>query len=398
MLRVGLTGGIGAGKSTAARRLEELGAVLVDADAIAREVVAPGTPGLAAVVERFGVGVLTPEGSLDRQALGRVVFGDPAQRRRLNEVVHPLVARRRAELSEAAPPGSIIVEDVPLLVENGMGAEYHLVAVVHAPVAERRRRLVSDRGMAPQDADARIAAQADDRERLSAADAVLDNAGSPQELLAQVDSLWRERLVPFADNLRSGRRVHGPPLALLPHQDRWAGEAARALARVVRAAGGAARGAEHVGSTAVPGLAAKDVLDLQLSVPSLRAADAVASDLAAAGFPRAPGEWWDAPKPPEPDPSRWRKRLHGGADPARPVHLHVRVHGSPGWRWALLFRDWLRADAAARDHYADVKRELAERCADAAQYAEAKEPWFTAVAHERAERWAEGAGWRPPAG
>ena len=393
-----MTGGIGAGKSTASRRLRELGAVLVDADVLAREAVAAGTAGLAAVVAEFGEGVLTPAGELDRPALGRLVFGDEARRRRLNAIVHPLVAARRAEVAAAAAPDSVVVEDVPLLVENGMGAEYHLVVVVHADRAERLRRLVADRGMDPAQAAARLAAQADDAARLAAADVVLDNTGTPTDLLRGVEELWERRLLPFEENLRLRRRVPGPPLALVPSTPRWAAEAARAGARVARAAGGACRGVEHIGSTAVPGLPAKDVLDLQLAVGSLAEADAVAGALAGAGFPRAQGEWWDTPKPPETDPARWRKRYHGGADPGRPLHLHVRVHGSPGWRWALLFRDWLRADDDARAGYAALKEELAARSADTGEYADAKEPWFTEVAHPRAQDWARREGWRPPGG
>ncbi|WP_345713383.1 dephospho-CoA kinase, partial [Kineococcus glutinatus] len=252
MLRVGLVGGNGAGKSTASRRLRELGAVLVDADVVAREVVAAGTPGLAAVAEAFGPGVLTPAGELDRPALGRVVFADPAQRERLNAIVHPLVARRRAELVAAAADDAVVVEDVPLLVENGMAPDFHLVLVVHADAGLRLRRLVADRGMTESDAAARIAAQAGDGQRLAAADAVLDNTGPPAALLAQVDASWHERLVPFEANLRAGRRVHGPPLRLVEHRTSWAAQAVRLAARIARAAGSSCRGVEHIGSAAVP--------------------------------------------------------------------------------------------------------------------------------------------------
>ncbi|WP_380175748.1 dephospho-CoA kinase [Kineococcus sp. DHX-1] len=209
MLRVGLTGGIGAGKSTVSRLLVQLGAVLVDADVVAREVVAPGTQGLAAVVAEFGSGVLALDGSLDRPALGRIVFGDADRREALNAIVHPLVAVRRAELAAAAPEDAVVVEDVPLLVETGAAPTYPLVVVVDADAAERERRLVADRGMDREDARARIAAQADDEERRAAADVLLPNPrradGAPDPLPALVERLWSERLVPFEEGLRAGR-------------------------------------------------------------------------------------------------------------------------------------------------------------------------------------------------
>lgn len=198
MLRLGLTGGIGAGKSTVARELERLGAVVVDADAIAREVVATGTTGLAAVVAEFGEEVLTADGALDRAALGRVVFADPAARARLEEITHPLIAAETARRVVDLPPGSVVVHDVPLIVERGLADRYDLVAVVGADEDVRLERLVRDRGMSREDALARIGAQATDAERRAVADVWLDNSGSPEELLAQVRRLWEERLLPEA--------------------------------------------------------------------------------------------------------------------------------------------------------------------------------------------------------
>ncbi|PYG02131.1 dephospho-CoA kinase [Georgenia satyanarayanai] len=198
MLRLGLTGGIGAGKSTVARELERLGAVVVDADAVAREVVAPGTPGLAAVAAEFGEEVLAPDGALDRAALGRVVFADPAARARLEEVTHPLIAVETARRVADLPPGTVVVHDVPLIVERGLADRYDLVAVVGADEDVRLERLVRDRGMSRQDALARIAAQATDAERREVADVWLDNSGSPEDLLEQVRRLWHERLLPEA--------------------------------------------------------------------------------------------------------------------------------------------------------------------------------------------------------
>lgn len=197
MLRIGLTGGIGAGKSTVAGRLRELGATIVDADLLAREVVAPGTPGLAAVRDAFGPGVLLPSGELDRPALGRIVFADPEQLARLNAVVHPLVAERTRQLVAAAPPGAVLVHDVPLLVENGLAGDYRLVIVVHAPATERIRRLVELRGMSPGDARARVRAQAGDDARRAVADVWIDNSGPVERTLTQVDSCWRERIEPL---------------------------------------------------------------------------------------------------------------------------------------------------------------------------------------------------------
>ncbi len=181
VLRTGLTGGTGSGKSTVARRLGERGAVVVDADVLAREVVAPGSEGLAAVVEEFGPDVLAPDGALDRAALAAVVFGDDARRRALEAITHPLIARRTGELVAAAPDDAVLVHDVPLLVEKRMGAGYHLVVVVDAPVEDRVRRLVG-RGMPEDDARRRIASQADDEQRRAAADVWLENAGTPQQL------------------------------------------------------------------------------------------------------------------------------------------------------------------------------------------------------------------------
>jgi dephospho-CoA kinase len=195
VLRIGLTGGIGSGKSTVSRLLAGHGAVIVDADVIAREVVEPGTPGLAAVVEAFGPGVLASDGSLDRPALAAVVFGNPDARRRLDGIVHPLVRARAAEVAAVAPPDAVVVHDVPLLVETGQAAGYDLVLVVEADPETRVARLVQ-RGLTAEDARARMAAQATDEQRRAVADVVLDNSGTQQQLAAQVDRFWAERVVP----------------------------------------------------------------------------------------------------------------------------------------------------------------------------------------------------------
>ena len=195
VLRIGLTGGIGSGKSTVSRLLEQRGAVIVDADAIAREVVASGTPGLAAVVEAFGDGVVASDGSLDRPALAAVVFADPEARKRLDAIVHPLVRARATEVAAAAPADAVVVNDVPLLVETGPAGSYDLVLVVEADPATRVARLVQ-RGLTAEDARARMAAQATDEQRRAVADVVLDNSGTLEELEAQVDRFWADRVAP----------------------------------------------------------------------------------------------------------------------------------------------------------------------------------------------------------
>ncbi|MBT0768872.1 dephospho-CoA kinase [Kineosporia sp. J2-2] len=197
MVRTALTGGIGAGKSTVSRRLADLGAIIMDADLIAREVVEPGTSGLAEIVSVFGEKILRDDESLDRPALGRIVFADDEKLARLNAIVHPRVAARMAEIVRAAPAGAVLVYDVPLLAENPDRATYDLVMVVYAPLEERIRRLVDDRGMSREDAEARMHAQATDEQRAAIADVVLDNSGSLAATLAQVDACWRDRIEPL---------------------------------------------------------------------------------------------------------------------------------------------------------------------------------------------------------
>ncbi|GAA2682713.1 dephospho-CoA kinase [Streptomyces aculeolatus] len=192
MLTVGLTGGIGAGKSAVSRLLASYGAVIVDSDRIAREVVEPGTPGLAAVVAEFGDGVLAADGSLDRAKLGGIVFADADRLRVLNAIVHPLVRDRSAALQEAAGPDAVVVNDVPLLAENDLAGLYDVVVVVDAAPATQLDRLVRLRGMAEDEARARMAAQATREQRLAIADIVVDNDGTQAELAERVRKLWEE--------------------------------------------------------------------------------------------------------------------------------------------------------------------------------------------------------------
>ncbi|MEV0437340.1 dephospho-CoA kinase [Streptomyces spectabilis] len=191
MLKVGLTGGIGAGKSEVSRLLVASGAVLIDADRIAREVVAPGTDGLAEVVRAFGADVLAPDGSLDRPKLGAIVFSDAAKLATLNGIVHPRVGARSAELERAAAPDAVVVHDVPLLTENGLAPLYDLVIVVDASPATQLDRLVRLRGMTEDDARARMAAQATREKRLEIADIVIDNDGPLDDLAPRVASVWQ---------------------------------------------------------------------------------------------------------------------------------------------------------------------------------------------------------------
>jgi dephospho-CoA kinase len=400
VLKIGLTGGIASGKSMVAARLRELGAVLVDADALAREVVEPGTPGLASVAAAFGASTLTPDGRLDRARLGALVFGDPERLAVLNGIIHPLVRERAAAIVAAAPAGAVVVQDIPLLVETGQGKKFHLVVVVDAPDDVRIQRMAEHRNMSIDEAHARMSAQASRGDRLAAADVVLENSGTPEELMQAVDTLWEQRLTPFAVNLKEQRiapRTEGPVLA--PADPAWAAQAGRLVARLQTVVPRDVLAVDHIGSTAVPGLDAKDVIDLQLSVRDLDAADRIAALLADAGFPRWPGIIADNPKPAHPDPADWGKRLHGNADPGRPVNLHLRAAGSPGWRYALCFRDWLRADAGARTDYVAEKKRVAglhETDRSTAGYAADKEGWFTDYAAPRMEAWVQRTGWEPP--
>lgn len=191
-LRVGLTGGIGSGKSTVSARLAEHGAVVVDYDLLAREAVEPGTPALAAIAARFGDDVLTADGSLDRPALGSVVFADEAARRDLEGITHPAIRELAAAREAAAPADAVVVHDHPLLVEMGMAGHLDVVVVVDVPPEVQVTRLVEARGMTEADARARLAAQSSRQDRLDAADVVLDNTGSVEDLLEAVDALWAD--------------------------------------------------------------------------------------------------------------------------------------------------------------------------------------------------------------
>jgi dephospho-CoA kinase len=404
MLRIGLTGGIGAGKSAVSATFAKCGAVIVDGDVIAREVVEPGTEGLAALVEAFGADILMPDGSLDRPALAAKAFRDDDARKQLNGIVHPLVGQRRSEIIASVSDDAVVVEDIPLLVESGMAPLFPLVVVVHADVEVRVRRLVDQRGMSEQDARARIAAQADDEQRRAVADVWLDNSGSPGELAQRARNVWDNRILPFAHNL-SARQIARTPARLVPADPNWPDQARRILGRLRTACGHRALRVDHVGSTAVPEFDAKDVIDVQITVESLAVADELAEPLLSAGYPRWEHIAEDVARPDarstvdrydhSDDAALWQKRIHASADPGRPTNVHIRVDGWPGQQFALLFVDWLAANPQERADYLAVKR-AAERGAggDISSYAAAKEPWFLG-AYRRAWEWADSTGWRP---
>ncbi len=384
------------------KTLAALGGVLVDADVIAREVVEPGTTGLKQLVEAFGDDILDADGALNRQALAARAFGDDESRATLNSILHPLIGSRTAELIDDAPEDAVVIQDIPLLVENRMGSLFQLVAVVHAGAEERVARLVGQRNMPEEDARARIAAQANDSDRRAAADVWIDNSGAPGDLDGVVRSLWFDRLVPFEQNIRDAVVVRTQP-AVVAADPEWSAQAQRSIARMAVACGSYALRMDHIGSTAVPQLPARDVVDVQITVASMEAADALAEPLRRIGFPRMEGVVSDEPKPAygvggEADPAMWAKRMHGGADPGRTVAIHIRVDGWPGQRFALVFRDWLRADPAAAAEYVDVKLSAAAAAEREASYDEqmaaydrVKAPWFDG-AYVRAWKWAEESG------
>jgi dephospho-CoA kinase len=271
--------------------------------------------------------------------------------------------------------------------------------VVGAEVETRVRRLVDQRGLDVGDARHRIARQATDVERRAAADVWVDNDGDLADTRDQVRTLWFDRLVPYNANLLAGTRNPPNPLAVVAPDPTWPAQAERLVARIADALGRRAPRIEHIGSTSVPGLAAKDVIDLQVGVATLAHADdpAFVADLTRRGFVRVPGVTDDTAHPAHGGDRRWAKRFHGSMDPGRAAHVHIREIGSPGWVFALQFRDWLRAEPQELERYASLKRALAGGAPSTTAYAEAKEPWF-ADAYPRVVDWASSAGWIDPSG
>lgn len=381
MLRIGLTGGIGAGKSTVSRAFAECGGVIVDGDVISREVVQPGSEGLAALVDEFGHDILLPDGALNRPALAAKAFAEEARRVKLNEIVHPLVARRRAEIVAAVSEDQVIVEDIPLLVESKMAPLFPLVVVVHADADERLARLTGQRGMDEADARARIAAQATEEQRREVADVWLDNSGTEGELVEKARDLWYGRIVPFAHNVATATPA-ADPRALVAADPSWPAQAARIAARLNTACGHRAVRIDHIGSTAVADMDARDIIDMQLTVASLDVAGELTDNLLQAGYPVVGAIIAD---PGYDSNALWPKRFHASADPGRPTHIHIRADGAPNQRFALLFVDWLTANSGVRADYLAVKRS-----GDASAVAR----WF-AEAHPRASAWAQATGWTP---
>ncbi|MHA7262396.1 dephospho-CoA kinase [Arthrobacter sp. TMN-37] len=318
MLRVGLTGGIAAGKSLAAGRLRALGAVVIDADALAREVVEPGSEGLAEVLGAFGAHLAAADGSLDRRALGDIIFADSGARERLNAILHPRIRALAAARTAAAPAGAVVVEDLPLLVETGQVARFHLVVVIDAPEARRVDRMVRLRGMSPEAALSRIRAQLGSEERNAAADVVIGNAGREADTLAHLDALWQDRLLPFNANLLAGIPAPRAAAAPVDPDPRWPAQAERLGARL-RSVDPRVLDVEHTGPTAVPGHRAPDILQLRVAVAAPADADALRPLLAAAGFPPAsrgsglPGTGTAARL----------LAVHSSADPGRAADVHV---------------------------------------------------------------------------
>ena len=389
MLRIGLTGGIGAGKSTVSRAFADCGGVIVDGDVISREVVEPGTEGLASLVDHFGTESLLPNGALNRPALAAKAFVDDQQRAKLNTIVHPLVAKRRAEIVEAVAQDEVVVEDIPLLVESQMAPLFPLVVVVHADEAVRLRRLLEQRGMDEADARARIAAQAGEEQRRKVADVWLDNSGSEGQLVAQARELWFARILPFAHNLAIETPVPDP-VGLVPADPTWPDQAARVRARLATHCGHRAVRVDHIGSTAITGMDAHDIIDIQVTVAAIRNADELAADLLRAGYPRVDSITAD----PRYDGSDGLldKRFHASADPGRPTHVHIRVDGDPNQRFALLFVDWLQANAGVRADYLEVKRRSGREPGGADSAAVGR--WLR-EAYPRAWAWAEDTDWSP---
>ncbi|PZT95273.1 MAG: dephospho-CoA kinase [Gordonia sp. (in: high G+C Gram-positive bacteria)] len=304
MIRVGLTGGIGAGKSTVARTLVDRGAYIIDADVIAREVVAPGTDGLSQLVAAFGDDILAADGSLDRAGLAAKAFVDDEQRKKLNAITHPLVGARAFELLEAAPGDAVVVQDIPLLVENGSAPFFHLVVIVHAAEEDRVARLTGQRGMPEADARARIKAQASEADRRAVADVWLDNSGGPDDLAALAHHLWDERLVPYERNVRT-RTCARRPENVVDHRPEWSLQATRLSNRLRLLGAEKIVGVTHVGPTASAGERAADVLDFEVQLaPECDPAD-LDDALADGGFPAlTPG-------------------LHANADPGRAVTIRL---------------------------------------------------------------------------
>lgn len=373
MLKIGLTGGIGAGKSTVSEILAAHGAAIIDADKIAREVVAPGEPLLDELAERFGADIIADDGGLDRPQLAAAAFADEESTAALNALMYPAIRDRTLEHFARHSDAEVVVHDVPLLVENAMTPAYHLNLLVDVPAELRLQRLMSSRGMDRADAESRIARQASDEQRYAVCDVIIDNAEEVSKTRATVARLVEDRILPFAANLEARRRAERGPAELVEPDDQdWQLQAQRIIAKLHHGLGDHYR-IDHIGSTAVPDLVAKDVIDLQLLVPDLDTARELSGQLADLGFPGQGavdnlGEG-----------QQEAKQFHANTDPGRAVNLHVRTSDSVGAVFAREFVGLLSTDTVERERYAQLKRTLAHDFADDEDshgYAEAKEPYF----------------------
>jgi dephospho-CoA kinase len=279
----------------------------------------------------------------------------------LNGIVHPLIRRRTDELVREAPSDAVVIQDIPLLVEGNMAPAFPLVIVVDANEEERVSRLVGSRGMPESDARARIAAQADAPARRAAADVWLDNSGAPRDLLPLIDRLWRDRLVPFEQALRAGGPIADAPVTLVQTDPTWPEQAAKLVRRIQRMLGDDANRVDHVGSTSVPELDARDVLDLQLTISASAVRDDLPARLREGGFV----------------PSG-RHDVFESADPGRAAVIRVVSENGSEHHDGRLIRDWLRNDDGARREYLELKRR-AVKTGDINEYAAAKAAWFEAV-------------------
>jgi dephospho-CoA kinase len=353
VLNVGLTGGIGAGKSAVSARLAHRGAVIVDSDVLAREVVAPGTPGLSEVVDVFGVDVLDGSGALNRAALAARIFDDSAARARLEAIIHPRVRSRSEDLTKAAPSDAVVVNDIPLLAEVGLAPAFDLVIVVTAPRDLRLRRL-AHRGLPTAQAEARIAAQAPDQVRAAVADVIISNAAGLSQLYATVDDL-HGRMRAFEANKRHQRAVTEPTTPdQLPYDPHWPGRFNRLAARLRALLAEKALHIDHIGATAVPGLSGRDIIDVQVTVADDATAVSIRSPLTEAGFPPLPADASAGATP-------GLTYRHGGTDPGNVVCLHIVPVDSPAQPEAVALRDLLSGDATVRDEYAAVKAQPAAK-------------------------------------
>lgn len=310
MLILGLTGGIGAGKSTVSAELARLGAEVIDADAIAREVVEPGSPGLDLLAAEFGEDVVGEDGALDRAVLAERAFSSQERTAALNAITHPLIGERTAERFAGAADDAVVVHDIPLLVEGGMAPGYHLVLVVDTPEDVRLRRLVELRGLEETDARSRIERQATDAQRHEVADVLLDNSGDEAALVESVRAAWDRRIVRMASNLEHARAVFPEDVVVAPRPE-WAAQGRRAVARLRHVLGGSVSAVEHVGPTA-EGLSSVDVLTIDVLPAEGVGAATVVTTLERAGYVRDAAE--DGPL------LRW-------VDPERPLEIRVAPAG-----------------------------------------------------------------------